>query len=174
LTKSRGIGRGGPRPNSGRPRGKQSASTVARIAAINRAGGTGDDMRPSQFLAEVMRDESAPLAARIVCAAKVMAFVEPRPPQPEINEIPLMRHWSSEQFDSFLRRTAADMAEHPEFYEMLPPPPSRRVQSRDRGQSGACPLSPAAEVTSGRVPHIVSTSFVGDGDAQVQMVGRTQ
>ena len=93
-----------------------------------------------------MRDETAPLAARIVCAAKVMAFIEPRPPPPVVNEIPLMRHWSAEQFNSFLQRTTADMAEHPEFYATLPPPPSppprRPERRRERGQ---IPLPPAAE-----------------------------
>jgi hypothetical protein len=75
-----------------------------------------EDLLPSAFLKRVMLDEAAPLPARIMCAAKVIPFVERRPTPNLPNAIPLFREWTDEQFDDFERRTREDMRQNPRFY----------------------------------------------------------
>ena len=74
------------------------------------------DMRPSAYLTRIMLDESAPLAARIMCAGKVIPFVERKPEPTPPGEIPLMREWTNEQWESFERRTREDMVRDPGYY----------------------------------------------------------
>ena len=74
------------------------------------------DVLPSVFLKRVMNDESAPLAARIMCARGVIPFVERKPEPTPPGEIPLMRDWTTEQLESFERRTREDMIRDPGHY----------------------------------------------------------
>jgi hypothetical protein len=49
------------------------------LAELDRYGDPeAEDVLPSVFTKRVMNDESAPLPARIMCAAKVISFVERR------------------------------------------------------------------------------------------------
>ena len=77
----------------------------------------GVDMGLSAFLTRVMVDESAPLAARIMCAGKVIPFVERKPDPTPPGEVPIMRYWTDEQLTSFERRTREDMIRDPGYYD---------------------------------------------------------
>src|SRR5215469_11145306 len=90
---------GGARRGAGRRRGSHNRSTLALRGEITKQREVaGVDMRPSAFLTRVMLHESAPLAARIMCAGKVIPFLERKPEPTPPGEIPLMREWSDEQF----------------------------------------------------------------------------
>jgi hypothetical protein len=77
---------------------------------------TADDVLPSVFLKRVMNDENAPLPARIMCAARVIPFIERRPAPAIQDEIPLMRHWTDEQYRDYRRRLKEDMLQAPWYY----------------------------------------------------------
>jgi hypothetical protein len=49
-----------------------------------------EDVLPSVFLKRVMNDKMAPLPARIMCAAKVIPFIERKPAPALPDEIPLV------------------------------------------------------------------------------------
>ena len=117
MTASRGIGRGGARRGAGRRKGGRNRATLTLRAEITKQREvTGVDMRPSAFLTRIMLDESAPLAARIMCAGKVIPFVERKPEPTPPGEIPLMREWTNEQLESWEQRTRQDMIRDPGYY----------------------------------------------------------
>lgn len=117
MTQSRGIGRGGRRAGSGRKRGGRNRSTVAMLAELDRYRDPEvEDLLPSVFLKRVMLDEAAPLPARIMCAARVIPFVERKPAPALPDEIPLFRYWTDEQYEDFERRLKEDAARDPHFY----------------------------------------------------------
>jgi hypothetical protein len=91
---------GGPRRGSGRKAGWRKPETRAMLAELDRYRDLeAEDVLPSAFLKRVMLDESAPLPARIMCAAKIIPFVERRQPPPPPDQIPPMRLWSDAQLD---------------------------------------------------------------------------
>ena len=87
---------GGARPGAGRKRGGHNRATLALREELDRHRDPAvEDMLPSAFLKRVMLDESAPLAARIMCARGVIPYLE----QPELTppgEIPLLRYWTKD------------------------------------------------------------------------------
>ena len=117
MTKSRGIGRGGARRGAGRKPGSHNPHTRLMLAELDRHRDLAvEDVLPSVFLKRVMLDEAAPLPARIMCAARVIPFVERRPAAAEPGEIPLMRFWSDEMLDAYEKRLREDMLLAPGFY----------------------------------------------------------
>jgi len=85
---------GGRRAGAGRKRGGHNRSTLGLLAEIEKR----NEPLPSQFLRGIMNDNECPLAARIMAAKSVIAFIERKPAPAIPDEIPLMRYWSSEQF----------------------------------------------------------------------------
>jgi hypothetical protein len=117
MTKSRGIGRGGARRGAGRKRGTRDPHTRVMLAELDRYRDPGvPNILPSRFLLRVMGDEAAPLPARIMCASKVIQFVERRPPPELPDQIPIMRLWTDEQFDDYTDRLKQDMLQFPGYY----------------------------------------------------------
>jgi hypothetical protein len=117
MTKSRGIGRGGARRGAGRKRGTRDPHTRVMLAELDRYRDPAvADLLPSVFLKRVMCDEAAPLPARIMCAAKVIPFIERKAPAEMPGEIPLMRLWTDAQFDDYRRRLVEDMLIAPGYY----------------------------------------------------------
>jgi hypothetical protein len=115
----KGDGLGGRRKGAGRPRGSRYPNTRAMLAELDRVAAAHpeiEDLLPSAFLKRVMLDEAAPLPARIMCAAKVIPFIERKPAPALLDEIPLFRHWTDEQYEDFERRLKEDAARDPHFY----------------------------------------------------------
>jgi hypothetical protein len=99
-----------------------------------------EDVLPSVFMKRVMNDETAPLPARIMCAAKVIPFIERKPAPALPDEIPLMRHWSEEQWRDYKRRLKEDMLKDPWHYGRecfermdMPWPPEQRREKLSKG-----------------------------------------
>jgi hypothetical protein len=111
----KGKGCGGRRKGAGRPPGVRNTKTLAVVAELERHMPDGAVL-PSVFLTKIMNDETVPLPARIMCAAKVIPFIERRPVPAIPDEIPLMRHWSEEQWRDYDRRLKEDMLKDPWYY----------------------------------------------------------
>jgi hypothetical protein len=69
-------GHGGARPGAGRPRGRKSASTLKRAAALRRAA--AKNVGPVEFLLREMRDLKLPRQERWLLAKWVAPYVSPR------------------------------------------------------------------------------------------------
>ena len=67
------AGHGGPRPNSGRPKGKPNKATKAREQIIASAGIT-----PLDYMLRILRNEKADDAQRQWAAEKAAPYVHPR------------------------------------------------------------------------------------------------
>ena len=117
----------------------QRSAERERLFELNRHRDPAvEDVLPSVFLKRVMLDESAPLPARIMCAARVIPFVERRPAAALSDEIPLMRYWTDEQLDDYERRLREDMVQAPsycgrDFFELMGVPWPQSKQSDSRG-----------------------------------------
>jgi hypothetical protein len=76
IKKEQTMPSGGPRPNSGRPKGSKNAKTKA-LAKITLAAAEAGEL-PVDFLLRCMRDESLPAAVRMDCAKAVAPYCSPR------------------------------------------------------------------------------------------------
>ncbi len=64
---------GGSRAGAGRPKGRSSGKTAARLAAIEAAG-----ISPLDYLLMVMRDDREPKAVRLDAAKAAAPYVHPK------------------------------------------------------------------------------------------------
>lgn len=65
--------RGGPRPNSGRPKGKPNKDRREIIEKAKKAG-----IMPLDYMLEVMRDKKAPQARRDAMAQSAAPYLHPK------------------------------------------------------------------------------------------------
>ncbi len=65
---------GGPRPNSGRPKGSLNRKSVELLAGAANAGVT-----PVEYMLSVLRDESAPEERKCWAAEKAAPYIHPKP-----------------------------------------------------------------------------------------------
>jgi hypothetical protein len=76
MTKPTGRPRGGARPGAGRPKGRKSASTLKRDAALRRAALR--NLMPIEYLLSVMRDKTIPRPERMDAARWAAPYLSPK------------------------------------------------------------------------------------------------
>ena len=76
MTQPTGRPHGGPRPNSGRPKGSKNKSTLKKQAALARAAAR--NLMPVEYLLSIMRDRTLPRNVRMDAAKWAAPFLSPR------------------------------------------------------------------------------------------------
>lgn len=78
--KTKKSSHGGPRPNSGRPKGAKSKTTIAKEAVLTEvlARAVQDETTPLEVMLTIMRDPESPAAMKFEAAKAAAPYVHPR------------------------------------------------------------------------------------------------
>jgi hypothetical protein len=109
--------RGGVRPNSGRPKGSKSYTTIAKEAVLTEvlARAIQDETTPLEVMLTIMRDPASPAAMKFEAAKAAAPYVHPRLSQVDsrVTRVNDVSELTVEQIDRLLaERIVAGEAAH--------------------------------------------------------------
>ena len=119
MSQTKKSSHGGPRPNSGRPKGAKSKTTIAKEAVLQEVltRAVQDETTPLEVMLTIMRDPASPAAMKFEAAKAAAPYVHPRLSQVDsrVTKVNDVSELTIEQIDRLLaERLAAGETAHPD------------------------------------------------------------